>query len=93
MRGENLTRDEAVALVGEGLVSKVDGENCDFTGRLTDGTPDQGWTEFSASVSVKDFDRWGDATLTAYYYQRDEDVSEVEELDQMDWEVAHYTVR
>jgi hypothetical protein len=78
----NLTREQAVAEVGEQAVAEVDSVNCDFTNRVMDG----GLVEFSASVNV------GDDTLTAYYYQAQADVDAAEELDQLDWIIEGYEV-
>lgn len=78
----NLTREQAVAQVGEEAVAKVDAENCDFTNRVMDG----GWVEFSASVKV------GDETLTAYYYQTQAAVDAAEDLGNLTWEVKGYEV-
>ncbi len=78
----NLTREQAVAAVGEEAVAKVEAENCDFTNRVMDG----GWVEFAASVKV------GDDTLTAYYYQTQEAVDAVEDLGSLTWEIEGYEV-
>lgn len=85
----NLTREQAVAIVGEAAVAKVDAENCDFTSRAQcDGDTR---AEFSASVTCKD--KGGeDCTLTAYYYQEQSDVDAAEGLDQLDWQVEGYEV-
>lgn len=87
-----LTREEAVALVGEEKVFAVEGLNCEFTNRVTDRLPEQGYDEFAASVVVADFDDWGDARLTAHYYQDSDAVAEVEELDALDWIVDHFSL-
>jgi len=78
----NLTREQAVAQVGEEAVAKVDAENCDFTNRVMDN----GWVEFSASVKL------GEETLTAYYYQTQEAVDAAEDLGSLTWEVEGYEV-
>jgi hypothetical protein len=77
----NLTRAQAVAIVGEPTVDRLDSENCDFTGRaLADGD-----VEFSASVTA------GKRTLTAYYYQTRSDVAALS-WDDMEWEVQGYEI-
>lgn len=89
MRKGNLSRDEAVKIVGEKAVAAVENENCDFTNRVqTDG--DTG-VEFSASVVCEDQD--GDrVTLVAYYYQEEEDLEGVEDLGGLDWEIEGFEV-
>ena len=85
-----LTRDQAVAIVGEDAVSKVETENCDFTSRLMPaGFEDV--VEFSSSIRCDDLA--GDpCILVAYYYQDADAVSEAEELDHLDWEIHGYEV-
>jgi hypothetical protein len=76
-------------MVGEDAVAKVDATNCDFTNRVQcDGDTR---TEFAAAVRCKDKDGT-DCTLVAYYYQEQEAVDAVEELDQLDWEIEGYEV-
>ncbi len=94
MRKGNLTREEAVAMVGEEAVAKVESEDCDFTNRMqTDG--DTG-VEFSASVRCKD-QNGDDCVLIAYYYQEQEALDDLEEagnddLGLLDWEIEGYEV-
>lgn len=78
----NLTREQAVAQVGEEAVAQVERENCDFTNRVMDG----GWVEFSASVKV------GDETLLAYYYQTQEAIDAAEDLGNLAWKVEAFEV-
>lgn len=87
-KGE-MTREQAVAMVGEVAVDKVERENCDFTNRVQcDGDTR---TEFAASVRCED--REGNkVTLVAYYYQEQADVDAVENLDELNWEIAGYEV-
>ena len=49
---ENLSREEAVALLGERLISDVESLHCDYTNRVTDGTEWQGFTEFMSSLEL-----------------------------------------
>lgn len=85
----NLTREQAVTIVGAAALAKVNALNCEFTGRLQcDGDTRD---EFAASVRCEDID--GDeCTLTAYYYQEADDVAAVESLDQLGWEVQGYAI-
>jgi len=78
----NLTREQAVAQVGEQAVAQVERENCDFTNRVMDG----GAVEFSSSVKV------GNATLVAYYYQQQADIDAVQGLDELDWTIEGFEI-
>lgn len=87
-KGE-MTREQAVAMVGEVAVDKVDRENCDFTNRVQcDGDTR---TEFSASVRCEDREG-NEVTLVAYYYQEQADVDAVENLDELNWGIHGYEV-
>lgn len=86
-----MTRDEAIALVGLEAVESVEGENCDFTNRVTNGTEWDGFCEFSASVRLHD-DPNDREQLIAYYYQKNEDVDATEDLGSLNWEIDHYEV-
>jgi hypothetical protein len=84
-----LTREQAVAIVGEAAVAKVERENCEFTNRLQcDG---DSRTEFAASVRCEDNDG-AECTLVAYYYQEQSAVDAAEGLDQLHWTVEGYEV-
>lgn len=76
----NMTREEAIKVTSIELVEKVEGENVDFTNRVTDN----GHTEFSASVTFEDED--GQGTLTMLVLVPDEEVAAHDELDGIDWE-------
>ncbi|HBG07680.1 MAG: hypothetical protein A2075_09150 [Geobacteraceae bacterium GWC2_58_44] len=89
MRKGNLTREQAVAVVGEAAVAKVEADNCDYTSRVqTDG--DTG-VEFSASVKCTDKDG-DDCVLVAYYYQEPEDLDGCEDLGNLDWTIEGYEI-
>ena len=87
-KGE-MTREQAVAAVGEDAVNNVERENCDFTNRVQcDGDTR---VEFAASVRCEDTE--GNAvTLRAYYYQEKADVDAVDNLDELDWKIEGYEV-
>lgn len=93
MRKGNLTREQAIDLVGEAAVTKVDAENCDFTNRVGYNGSVQGdaEVEFSASSSCEDKDG-SEVTLLAYYYQDAGDVDSAEGLDGLDWEIEGYEI-
>lgn len=76
-----LTRNQAIELCGLEAVGRVERANADFSGRELEDV-----VEFAASVPC------GDDTLTAYYYQDRRDVDAVENLDELRWEILHYSV-
>ena len=87
-KGE-MKREQAVAMVGEVAVDKVERENCEFTNRVQcDGDTR---TEFSASVRCEDREG-NEVTLVAYYYQEQAEVDAVENLDELNWEISGYEV-
>jgi len=88
MRKGDLTREQAIERAGLELVEKVEGLNCDFTGRLqTDGDKA---VEFSAGTNFIDQDGYN-RVLTAYYYQDPEDLDE-NDFDDLDWEISGYEI-
>ena len=89
MKKGNLTREAAIALVGEDAVKAVESQNCDYTNRVqTDGDDS---VEFSAGVRARNKD--GDqVTLLAYYYQDQAAVDAAEQLDELDWEIEGYEI-
>lgn len=92
MKKGNLTREQAIELVGLAAVETVETESCDFTNRVGYNGACQGddEVEFKASVSCDDKD--GDeVSLVAYYYQDADDVKE-NDLDCLDWRVEGYEV-
>jgi len=78
----HLTRKEAVNAVGQALVEEAEACDVDFTSRVTEGTSNQGLTEFSGSVDCDD------TTLTMYVYVDNDIVKQVEQLDQINWDEA-----
>lgn len=87
----NLSRAEAISVVGEAAVNLVDADNCDYTNRCMQAHEDH-LVEFSASISCVDADGC-ECSLIAYYYQEQTDIVEAEgQLDVLDWSVHHYAV-
>ena len=81
-----MTREQAIAECGSGIVEMLDKENCDFTNRLQTDGDDR--VEFSASIRLpKDHEYY---SLIAYYYQESEDLQGVNDLSDLDWKVAGY---
>jgi hypothetical protein len=88
-----LSREEVVAILGEGPVDKVEAENCELTGRVSADLDCNNEVEFSATYAIKDEDsEWGFISITAYYYQDKDVVAETEDLGNLDWEVRHFTL-
>lgn len=85
----NLTREQAVSLLGETVIAKLDNEGCDFTGRILPDWDDR--YEFSASVHAEDADGY-DVIVTVIYFQSKADVDGLEDLGCLDWSVDHYEV-
>jgi len=78
---QTLTRDQAIAQCGIASVDLVEIANPDFSHREIDDL-----LEFTASVQCCG------QTLTAYYYQDRRDVDAVQNLDELRWDIAHYSV-
>ena len=94
MRKGNLTREQAIAIVGEAAVDKVDAENCDFTNRVGYNGSMQGddEVEFSASLSCEDKNGY-EVSLIAYYYLDADTLDKVDGLDEIsEWEIEGYEV-
>ena len=81
-----MTREEAVKMVGEELVTKAERENCDFTNRVIDDV--HSITEMSAEVSGKDLDGNNVQVQVIYNVPNDsmeDDEGEAVEMDQYDY--------
>ena len=83
---ENMSREEACALLGERLIKEVESLNCDYTNRVTDGTEWHGFTEFMSSLELGN----NNYHINAYYYQKNEDVENTEDLGSLKWEVQKF---
>ena len=90
MRKGNLTREQAVAIVGEATVAKAEADNCDYSNRVqTDGDTA---VEFCASAR----NEAGDIVIV-YYYQSQEAIDGpggdgVDDMGSLDWQIAGYEV-
>ena len=83
MQKGNLTREQAIEIVGADAVISVEAKNCDFTNRVMDG----GMVEFAASVVTIE------GVLTAYYYTSQEEIDAAgEDLSNVDWEIYGYEI-
>lgn len=97
MQKGNMTREEAIAIVGLESVEKAERENCEPTNRVGYNGAEQGdgLCEWSASVRCQDKD--GDAcTLLAYYYTTNEQDQAMAAANgdgsAIDWEIAGYKI-
>lgn len=96
MKG-NLTREQAIALVGEDAVCSVERKNCQPTNRVGYNGSCQGddLCEWSASVGCSNADN-DQVTLTAYYYTTNEQDRAIGEADGdgsvIDWTIHGYDV-
>ena len=94
MKKGNLTREQAIEIVGLAAVEKIDVEECDFTNRVGFNGNCQGddEVEFKASVSCEDKDG-NDVSLVAYYYQDADAVDEAgDDLGALGWKIEGYEV-
>jgi hypothetical protein len=99
--GLMLDRDEAVAIVGEDTVKKVEGKNCEPTGRCGYNglCQDDDEIEWTATVTFDytddDGDEW-DGTITAFYFTDNEDEKIMSENSgdgaSITWKVAYFVI-
>lgn len=92
-----LTREQAIEIVGAEAVKKVEAEGCEPTGRVGYNGACQGdeLTEWAAGVATTDKDGIP-VRLVAYYYtsnEEDDDIADAGTGDVIDWEISHYSVR
>lgn len=88
MKHGKMTREQAIAAVGEEAINKLDYVNCEPTSRCnTDGDDT---IEYSASIKV------GDQIVTAYYYTTPEQEQIIADHDgdgsAIDWEINGYEI-
>jgi hypothetical protein len=97
MQKGNLTREQAVSIMGESAVSKVEGKNCEPTNRAgyNGACQDDELCEWSASVSCKDTNG-DDCTLVAYYYTTNEQDEAMAEADgdgsAINWDIEGFEI-
>ena len=95
MKGK-LTREQAVAIVGEAAVDDVESENCEPTNRVGYNGACHGnsLTEWSASKRCKDTNGI-DVTLIAYYYTsnaQDRVIADTGDAGFINWEIEGFEV-
>lgn len=86
---EKLSREQAINAVGLHLVEQVESLNCEPTGRLIYPAfePEhENMQEYTASVENDS------ARITAYYFQKDEDLENCDNTGSLDWEIEYYEV-
>ena len=85
--GNSYNREAMVEIFGEKIVVMLEMENCGYTNRVMDACDEI--VEFSAALTTNDLEG-NICTITAYYYQHDP--IEVENLDDLEWEVDDYGI-
>ena len=94
---KQLTREQAIEIVGIEAVKKVEAENCEPTGRVGFNGACQGddLTEWSASVAASDKEGYPVRLVAYYYTDNDEDQAMADAGDGsvINWEISHYAVR
>lgn len=92
-----LTRAQAVEIVGEAAVAKVEAKNCEPTNRVGYNGACQGDDLCEWSAGVKCEDKNGtDCTLVAYYYTTNEEDQAMADAggdgSVIDWEIDGYEI-
>lgn len=90
----DLTRDEAIALLGTAAIGALERENCEPTSRLM---PEPNTTqEWVSKIGIKLGDY--DISLLAYYYPENSDFfgddgELIEDLSNINWQIDHYEIQ
>ena len=93
----NLTREQAVAIIGEAVVDAAERKNCEPTGRVgyNGACQSDDLCEWSASASGADKDGTA-CSVVVYYYTTNEDDETMAANDgdgsAIDWEISGYEV-
>ena len=93
----NLSREEAVTIIGERAVEAAESENCEPTGRVGYNGATQGdeLCEWSASAPGEDEDG-AQCSVIVYYYTTNEHEREMAESDGdgsvVEWEIEGYEI-
>lgn len=93
----NLTRSQAVAIIGEAAVHEVDYSNCEPTGRVGYNGACQGDDLCEWSASAGGIDKDGtECSVVVYFYTTNEDDDLMAAMDgdgsYIDWQVNGYEV-
>lgn len=82
-----LTKEQAIAVVGADVIKALECESVDYTGRLTDGSSNVGYTEFATSVDAKDTE--GEpVTVTMHVFIDSDNLVDCDDLSNLDWDSA-----
>lgn len=94
MQKGNLSREQAIAIVGESAVKKAEAKNCEPTGRVGYNGASQGDNMIEWSAGAPAEDKNGVAcTVIAYYYTSQEEIDAAgDDLSNVDWVIAGYEV-
>ena len=87
-----MTREEVVAVVGEGWVNAVESENCECDCIVTNDYTREQWSAvvlFNHGHYV-DFGSDSYTGIKAVYYMDAELTNNCEDLGSLDWEIDHY---
>jgi hypothetical protein len=92
----NLTKDQAISIVGQNAVDAVERENCEPTNRVgyNGACQNNDLCEWSAGVSCKTKDG-NDRILLAYYYttnEQDDLIAETGDAGSIDWIIEGYEI-
>jgi len=87
LSGQNLTREQAIEIVGVDVVEKLETENCEYS-RNRNNSSIQEWTSHLKIDNECEFSR-----ITAHYFVTDEEIKEAkDDLSNIDWKINHYSV-
>lgn len=90
----NLTRAQAVAIVGETAVAQAEAANCEPTNRVgyNGAIQDDSLIEWSASAAAEDNDGT-ECSVKVYYYTTQAEIDAAgDDLSNVNWEIAGYEV-
>lgn len=82
-----IRKEQAIAVVGAAVIKALECESVDYTGRLTDGTANNGYTEFSASIDATDL-AGEPVTVTMYVFISSDHLIDCDDLSNLDWASA-----
>lgn len=85
----HLTREQAVAIVGEAAVLAAEADNCDYTNRVMPDNDSR--VEFVGAAKATDRDGVP-CTAWVYYYQEASTLAECDDLGALDWAIEGYEV-
>ena len=84
-----ISREAAVAIVGEAAVLAAESDNCDYTNRVMPDNDSR--VEFVGAAKATDRDGVP-CTARVYYYQEASTLAECDDLGALDWAIEGYEV-